>query len=308
MQAIRFGIIGAGDWAIGRAQRFRKIEGCSVTVGWSRSESSCDRFFRETGAPTVEDWHEICDSDKVDAVVVATPNFLHFEQARAALVGGKHVLVETPLSLYHSEAQELANLAAQHSLVVHHGAKWRYHPDHAQEIESLRSAGPLVYAERTAAFDGGPMRPWYRDFTLSGGGFSFIPYVAVDFFQAFGEVQAVDGKHTRLHDLDIATMWVEFVDGGQGKITYGTGADIPDLDVGAVIGSDGIVQWGMGQPKTLVRGEDIVELPQRRDLDVVLYENYAFVDEIRGLRDFRPDLELDLKTLKAVSEAREQAK
>ncbi len=138
-----------------------------MTLGWSRSERSRERFRGEIGAPTIADWRQVCESEQVDAVVVSTPHVFHFEQARAALANGKHVLVETPLCLQFRQAQELADLAAQGSLVVHHGRQFRYHPDYGQEIENLRSAGPLVYAERTSCYEGGPQRPWYRDFSLS---------------------------------------------------------------------------------------------------------------------------------------------
>ncbi len=307
MQEITIGMIGAGNWAIGRAQRFNSIEGCRVVMGWSRSEGSRERFGSEVGVPTVDDWHEVCDSDQVDAVVVATPHVFHFEQTRAALAAGKHVLVETPLCLDYSEALELVEVAETQHLVIHHGAKWRYHPDHPQELEHLRSAGRLVYAEQTSTYEGGPQRLWYRDFSLSGGAFSFLPYAAVNFFQAFGEVKEVDGKHVRIDRLDVATMWVAFANGGEAKVTYGTGEGIPSLDAGLVIGSEGVLQWGTGLPKRLAKGEEVIELPAQRDLDVVLAENEAFVDEIRGTRDFRPDLELDLRILRAVSEAREKA-
>ena len=119
MQDIAIGIIGAGNWAIGRAQRFNSIEGCRVVLGWSRSESSRERFPGEVGVPAVDDWHEVCDSDEVDAVVVCTPHIFHFEQARTALAAGKHVLVETPLCLDYSQALELVELAETQHLVIH---------------------------------------------------------------------------------------------------------------------------------------------------------------------------------------------
>ena len=308
MSDIGIGIVGAGNWAIGRAQRFDRIDGCRVTIGWSRSAASRERFEREVDAPPTDDWQDVCRCDDVDAVLVATPHVFHFEQAREALACGKHVMVETPLCLEHDQAQELVALADGADLVVHHAAKWRYHPDHHQEIANLKAAGPLVHAEKTASFEGGPDRPWYRDFELSGGAFSFVPYMSVDFFQAFGPPAEVAGRHVRQGKLDVATLWVRFTDGGEAKITYATGEGVPSVDTGLVIGRDGIVEWGTGTPKCLRQGEAIpVELAERRELDVALVECQAFVDEIRGGRDFRPDLELDLAILKAVSQARQCA-
>jgi predicted dehydrogenase len=308
MREIRFGIVGAGNWAIGRAQHFAAIDGCRVTLGWSRSAASRERFSRETGAPAAEEWQAVCASPDVDAVVVATPHIFHYEQARAALLAGKHVMVETPLCLHYHEARELADIAERQGLVVHHATKARYHPDHAREIADLRRAGTMLYAESTACYDAGPERLWYRDFALSGGGFALMPYNAVNFFELFGEAEAVEGRHVQAQGRDVATMCVRFAGGGQAVFTYGTGADLPDVDRGLIIGSEGIVEWRTGTPKTLTRGEETVEFPPLRQVDLAACECRAFVDEIRGARDFRWNQAVDLRILKAVSEARERAR
>ena len=302
---MRVGIVGAGNWAIGRADRFNRIDGCRVVLGWSRSEASRERFQLQTGAAAVADWQAVCTSDDVDAVLVATPHVFHFDHARAALRAGKHVIVETPLCLEYGQARELADLAGGRGLVVHHAAKWRYHPDHAAEIDSLRRVGPLVYAERVATFDGGPDRPWYRDFALSGGASAFLSYVAVDFFEAFGRATEAAGLEAREGKLDVATLCVHFAGGGQARISYGTGEGIAGVDSGLAIGRDGAIAWGMGQPKQFIRGDDTTSLPALREMDIALVECQAFVDEIRGTREFRPDLELDLHILETVSLARQ---
>jgi len=59
----------------------------------------------------------LADPD-VDAVVIATPVFLHFPQAKAALLAGKHVLVEKPLCPSVAECEELAALAEQQQRVL----------------------------------------------------------------------------------------------------------------------------------------------------------------------------------------------
>jgi len=304
---VQIGFVGAGNWAVNRARRFNTIEGVHVTIGWSRSERCCERFRREIGARATENWLEVCESEQVDAVVVSTPHVFHFEQARAALANGKHVLVETPLCLHYSQARQLADLGAQGDLVIHHGASFRHHPDYARGIEHLRSVGPLLYAERLAAFEGGPQRPWYRDFALSGGAFSFVSFEAIEFFEAFGHVAEVDGWDVQRGKLDVATMWVRFVEGGQARVSYGTGENVPSVGAGLVIGTDGAVQWGQGLPRRLIRGGEVTDLPKERELDVVLRQCEIFVDQIRRRRDFHADLDLDLRVLKAVSEAQEKA-
>ena len=65
-------------------------------------------------APTTatSDWQQIVADDRIDAVMVsATPENLHFPMARAALLAGKHVLLEKPIALTLDEADELIALA-----------------------------------------------------------------------------------------------------------------------------------------------------------------------------------------------------
>ena len=54
-------------------------------------------------------------SDKVDAVIVATPVPTHYELVKFFLEHGKHVLCEKPLTLKRSEAVELTDLARKNT-------------------------------------------------------------------------------------------------------------------------------------------------------------------------------------------------
>ncbi|HEY6641793.1 Gfo/Idh/MocA family oxidoreductase [Povalibacter sp.] len=54
----------------------------------------------------------------VDLVVIASPNQFHFPQARAALLAGKHVVVDKPMSITAAEAQTLAELARSQRRVL----------------------------------------------------------------------------------------------------------------------------------------------------------------------------------------------
>jgi scyllo-inositol 2-dehydrogenase (NADP+) len=54
---------------------------------------------------------EVLSDPAIDLVVVASPSALHFEHARAALLAGKHVVVDKPLSTASREASALIELA-----------------------------------------------------------------------------------------------------------------------------------------------------------------------------------------------------
>lgn len=78
----------------------------------------------------------------VDAVCVATPDDRHFDAARAALVAGKHVLIEKPSVLSLAELDELSRLATERGVL----AKVVYHkladPDH-KKLRTLYQDGIL---------------------------------------------------------------------------------------------------------------------------------------------------------------------
>lgn len=55
---------------------------------------------------------EVLADDTVDVVHLATPNRLHFEQSKAVLNSGRHLLCEKPLAMNSRESAELVRLAA----------------------------------------------------------------------------------------------------------------------------------------------------------------------------------------------------
>ncbi len=67
---------------------------------------------------TTKSYDEAINDPETHAVVIATPVFTHFELAKKALLAGKHVLLEKPMTASSAEAEELINLAQQKNLVI----------------------------------------------------------------------------------------------------------------------------------------------------------------------------------------------
>jgi predicted dehydrogenase len=95
----------------------------------------------------VADSNEVIQNPDIDAIVIATPLGMHFEQARQALAAGKHVLVEEPFTSSLTEAIELAGLAAQRERVLMMGHTFEY----AEAVNHIRNTvrdgelGDLTY-------------------------------------------------------------------------------------------------------------------------------------------------------------------
>jgi scyllo-inositol 2-dehydrogenase (NADP+) len=69
---------------------------------------------------------ELLDDESIDLIVVATPNFTHFDVAKEALLAGKHVIVEKPFTVTVGEADELISLAQKQNrlLVPFQNRRW----------------------------------------------------------------------------------------------------------------------------------------------------------------------------------------
>ena len=61
------------------------------------------------------DYQEMIDSEDINFVVVATPNSLHFEQAKYSLENGCDVLVEKPTALNPKEVHSLSDIAEKNN-------------------------------------------------------------------------------------------------------------------------------------------------------------------------------------------------
>jgi predicted dehydrogenase len=83
-------------------------------------------------------WEDIVDNPDIDIVMIsATPETLHYPMCRAALVAGKHVLLEKPISLTPGEADELIQLAEDGGLKFTIGYSQRFNGKQAFAKKAL---------------------------------------------------------------------------------------------------------------------------------------------------------------------------
>ncbi len=112
-EELRVGVVGAGWFASRRHMPdLTRMDGVTVASVCRRDEVQLEVVADAFGVSgRYRDYGEMLEAETLDAVVVSTPPALHYEQARAALERGLHVLLEKPMTLTAPEADELVVLA-----------------------------------------------------------------------------------------------------------------------------------------------------------------------------------------------------
>ena len=142
MNELRFGVLGWGYWGPKIARNINILPHAAVTmVADTDAHRLASLQMGQPGIRTTTDASELFTSD-IDAVVIATPVKTHYTLAKEALLSGKHVLVEKPLTTSVAEAEELVRLAAAQERVLMVGHTFEYNPA-VNELRKLVRSGDL---------------------------------------------------------------------------------------------------------------------------------------------------------------------
>jgi predicted dehydrogenase len=127
-----------------------------------------------SGARALPAWQAILDLQEVEAVIVATTNDALAPIARAAVLAGKHVLVEKPAARTLAELEDLVEAARRSAVTVRVGFNHRYHPalQKARELFEAGALGEMMFVRGRYGHGGRPGydREWRADPARSGGG------------------------------------------------------------------------------------------------------------------------------------------
>jgi predicted dehydrogenase len=127
MTSLPVGVVGCGYWGPNLVRNFRSLPNCHVKALCDLNESRL-RHMRQL-YPEVEgvtSYDHLLKEVGVDAVVVAAPVRFHFPLAKAALLAGKHTMIEKPMAASVEECEELVDIAQRNGLVLMVGHTFLY--------------------------------------------------------------------------------------------------------------------------------------------------------------------------------------
>lgn len=116
---IRLGTIGSGSIVHSILDNVEKTEGIRLAAVYSRSRETGEALADAYGVSKVyTDMEEFLGDEEVNFVYIASPNLLHYGQAKQALLAGKHVISEKPFCIRAEQAAELVALAKERKLFL----------------------------------------------------------------------------------------------------------------------------------------------------------------------------------------------
>jgi len=154
---------------------------------------------------------ELIARDDLDLVVIATPNDTHHPLARAALLAGRHVVVDKPFTVALADARELVALARRRRLVlsVFHNRRWDGDFLTLRQLLQQGTLGRVVeMSSRHDRFRPEVRRRW-RESAGPGAGlwFDLGPHLIDQALQLFGRPQAITLERDLTRDGALADDW-----------------------------------------------------------------------------------------------------
>lgn len=129
MKTIKAGVIGTGFIGPAHIEAIRRIGNAEVVAICSIDDASAKAVADKYAIKKIyNDWQQIISDPEVDIIHNCTPNFLHFEINKAAILNGKHIISEKPLTISVKDSEELCRLAKENKVVNAVNFNYRFYP------------------------------------------------------------------------------------------------------------------------------------------------------------------------------------
>jgi predicted dehydrogenase len=142
---VNFGIVGIGHIAqIGYIPAIKKMKDrASLYALCDIEEPKLYKAQEIHDVPVIySDFEELLADPNVDAVIISTPNHLHYPMSIAALSFGKHAIIEKPIALKIKDAEDIIERAGRSKKIIFPSLNYFYRPD-------LRALKRILFEEKS---------------------------------------------------------------------------------------------------------------------------------------------------------------
>lgn len=145
---IKIGVIGCGYWGPNLIRNLYELENCQLVSVCDTREDRLSYIRRKfNGLHTTTDYKEMLDNRDITGIIIATPPSTHFSLAKEALLSGKDILVEKPLSTSSEDCMELIEIAKKNKRILMTGHTFIYNAAvrKLKEIVDTGNIGDIYY-------------------------------------------------------------------------------------------------------------------------------------------------------------------
>lgn len=200
---IRFGVVGTNfitDWVIAGAREDERFELAAVC---SRTQERGAEFAAKHNIPHIfTSLEDMVQSDVIDAVYIASPNYKHAEQSILAMRHGKHVLCEKPLASNAREARQMVEASKQYGVTLMEAMKSTLSPNFLAAKQHLHRIGTprryfasfCQYSSRYDKFKEGIVLNAFRPELSNGAMMDIGVYTLYPLIALFGRPQSINAQ------------------------------------------------------------------------------------------------------------------
>lgn len=147
MRRSKFGVIGVGTWGENHVRAYAQNPRSELVAVSDINEERAKKIGSQYGVSYYTDYMKMLADRTIEAVSVATPDFLHREACVAAAEAGKHVLVEKPLATTVEDAEAIVNAARKSGVKLMVDFHNRWNPPFVQAKKALedKELGDPIY-------------------------------------------------------------------------------------------------------------------------------------------------------------------
>lgn len=152
---LNWGILGLGKIAHHFCKDLALVSDARLCAVASRSEQKAIEFASQYGAQKhYADYESLLSDSDVDIIYIATPHHLHYHYAELAMMSGKHVLCEKPLTLNLAQSRKLHGIASSVGVFLMEALWSRFNPALQQVMHKVRAGeiGEVKYLHSTFSF------------------------------------------------------------------------------------------------------------------------------------------------------------
>ena len=148
---VRVGVIGTGSRGTGLASLIKELKGMKIVaccdVIAEHLQNGMNQASKE--AKSYTEYRKLLEDKEIDAVIIATPLYLHYSMALDALDAGKHVYLEKSMTYDIPQAIDLVKKVKDSNLVLQVGFQNRYYGliHRVKEIVSQNWLGKITHFE-----------------------------------------------------------------------------------------------------------------------------------------------------------------